>query len=200
MMAMSRINGEGASCPFLWLLPSPTSPSQKVAPLLWPRATDQATVCSPTPHFLLVILLALLDPQPLSDTCPGPSRLTLPWPVAQRLPWSPVLSLHSPGCALTLTPLPCTPSGPGPNSGSKAWHPFRPLRPALAAYTASSPSCGPSPSSHFPASCLHLPGPTAGPSPPAAFPPGQPPSGMPTRLHSSCLPPLTWLTPACFEG
>lgn len=81
-------NREGALC-FIWLSPSPTSPPQKVAPLLWPPATNQATLCSPTPHIQLVILLSLLAPELQSDAGPGPGLLTFPWMVAQPLPWAP---------------------------------------------------------------------------------------------------------------
>lgn len=121
---------EGALC-FIWLSPSPTSPPQKVAPLLCPPHTNQAILCSPTLHIQLVILLSLLAPELQSDASPGPGLLILPWMVAQPLPWAPhpvptqsqwFFNCHFPAqhcppelllaLGSTLPPKPDAPSGP----------------------------------------------------------------------------------------
>lgn len=88
-------NREGALRSFIWLLPSRTSPPQKVAPLLWPPATDQATLCAPTPPIVLMILPPLLGPEPLSD------NLLWTRPSYLALESCPAPSLVSPSCPHT---------------------------------------------------------------------------------------------------
>lgn len=86
-------------------LSSPMSPPQKVAPLLWSLATNSATLCFPTLHIQLVMLLSLLAPELCSDACAGLGLLTGPWMAAWRLSWRPIVSPHSPDASLAATSL-----------------------------------------------------------------------------------------------